>query len=328
MQKRTVLLLCIGLVARQAFPQSNLLEGFSSDSIFDEQTRTFTFVPDVRLHLNAPQPLLPNMLTHIIFYALPNGNSIEQTIGRKPAEAVDWHYTIQHIGAQMRQLRETIHDEQLIIAYLEADNKSWPQWRKKHTNSNEVIVRLVDSVRSIFKRFTPSVTLSGHSGGGSFVFGFVNALDRIPDFVNRISFLDSNYGYDDKEHHGEKLISWLRAGDDHVLSVIAYDDRFITLNGKRVVTDSGGTFRATGRMIAGLQKEFRLNVERDSVFASYVGFGGRIDVRVHTNPDTLILHTVLVEKNGFIHGMTVATPHENRAGTFWGETEYTKWIAK
>jgi len=33
----------------------------------------------------------------LVFYALPNGNSIEQTVGKNLKEGDDWHYNIQHI---------------------------------------------------------------------------------------------------------------------------------------------------------------------------------------------------------------------------------------
>jgi len=41
----------------------------------------------------------------LILYALPNGNTIEQTKGRRVAEGLDWHFGIQHIAAQTRYLR-------------------------------------------------------------------------------------------------------------------------------------------------------------------------------------------------------------------------------
>lgn len=304
------------------------LAGFTSQQLWDEQSLTFSFSPEVRIHINAPESLNPQFPTTLIFYALPNGNTIEQTIGKQMAESVDWHFNIQHIGAQTRRLREVMLDKNIIVAYLETESKSWPQWRRKFANNGELIVRIIDSVRMIFKSLTPSVVLSGHSGGGSFIFGFLNKVDSIPPIVKRISFLDSNYGYGDKEKHGDKLIEWLSRSSEHFLSVIAYDDRYITLNGKRVVSDSGGTFRATHRMVDRLQKDFPLQMRKDSVIEAYNALNGRIDIRIQTNPDTLILHTVLVERNGFIHAMTSGTPHENKAGVFWGGVEYSKWITK
>ena len=57
--------------------------------------------------------------------------------------------------------------------------------------------------------------LSGHSGGGSLIFGYINAVDQIPDDVVRIAFLDSNYAYDRALGHKDKLVKWLAAPDHH-----------------------------------------------------------------------------------------------------------------
>jgi hypothetical protein len=314
------------LFAANVYAQT--VTGFVSQQPWNERLLTFSFPPEVRVHINAPENLNPQFPTTLILYALPNGNTIEQTIGKKTAEGEDWHFDIQHIGAQTRRLREVLRHENIVVAYLETEGKSWPQWRRKFPNNGELIYRIVDSVRTSFKSLDPSVALSGHSGGGSFIFGFLNRVEIIPPFAKRISFLDSNYGYDDGEKHGDKLVQWLKRSRENFLSILAYDDRYITLNGKRVVSDTGGTFRATHRMLDRLRRDFRLTMKRDSVIEHYTEPNNQIDILIHTNPDTLILHTVLVEKNGFIHAMTSGTPYENRAGVFWREIEYSKWITK
>ncbi len=304
------------------------LPGFTLQPEWDEQTITFRFAPEIRIHINVPLQLNEGNPTNVIFYALPNGNTIEQTIGRQPAEGLDRHFIIQHIGAQTRRLREIVTNENIVIAYLETESKSFPQWRRKFANSGELIELIIDTVRSIFKSFNPTVTLTGHSGGGSFTFGYLNRVGHVPMFVKRIAFLDSNYSFEEKEGHGAKLIHWLQQRHDRFLTVLAYDDRFITLNGKRVVSDTGGTFRATHRMLSALAPAFSFSTEKDSAFDKYSALNKRVDIRIHTNPDTLILHTVLVEKNGFIHAITSGTPYEGMPGEFWGEVAYRKWIAK
>src|SRR5207244_13334865 len=99
------------------------------------------------------------------------------------------------------------------------------------------------------------VTLTGHSGGGSFVFANIAAADAIPADIERISFLDSNYSYSDDAKHGDKLLAWLNGDANGRLHVIAYDDREITVNGTKVVSDKGGTFRATNRMLDRFRKD-------------------------------------------------------------------------
>ena len=98
--------------------------------------------------------------------------------------------------------------------------------------------------------------MTGHSGGGSFLFGYLNEIDAIPSDVERIAFLDSNYSFEDA--HGPKLIAWLKGDPARRLEVIAYDDRNIELNGKKVVSDTGGTYRASFRMVESLRKAIPL----------------------------------------------------------------------
>ena len=304
------------------------LEGFEPTQHWAEQTKTIAFTPEVRIVINAPsaEKLTTNNPTTLIFYALPNGNTIEQTAGRKLSEGMDWHFNIQHIAAQTRRLREILPGKNIIVVYLEAQGKSWPQWRKKFPNSSEMIQRIVDTVKNEFRLFIPKIVLTGHSGGGSFIFGYLNGVRTIPGEVERIAFLDSNYGYDDSSGHGDKLIEWLKRDRDNHLNVIAYDDRDIMLSGKRVVGPDGGTFRATQRMFTRFQKEVEFSVRQDSTIREYSALDRHIEFLVHINPDTLILHTILVEKNGFLHAMTSGTPQEKEAGVFFGPKVYEEWI--
>ncbi len=39
------------------------------------------------------------------------------------SRADDWHFDIQHIGAQVRWLRQVVTNKTLVIAYLEARTK-------------------------------------------------------------------------------------------------------------------------------------------------------------------------------------------------------------
>src|SRR5205823_5344915 len=96
---------------------------------------------------------------------LPNGNTVEQTIGKAVQPGDDWHFDIQHIGAQTRFLRQRITDRNLVVAYLENELKSWPAWRRAHGDAG--IPTILDAVRQRFPGPRTRVVLSGHSGGGS-----------------------------------------------------------------------------------------------------------------------------------------------------------------
>jgi hypothetical protein len=177
--------------------------------------------------------------------------------------------------------------------------------------------------------------LSGHSGGGSFIFGFLNSVEKIPSNVERITFLDSNYGYEDSLKHGDKLIEWLSEGlltehalNDRYLSVIAYDDRDVKINGKNIVSPTGGTYYRSKMMKERLEKEFKFADENDTSFTSYTALNDRVQFHLKENPNAEIFHTVLVERNGFIQSILSGTEHERKNYKFWGERCYEKWITE
>jgi len=158
------------------------------------------------------------------------------------------------------------------------------------------------------------------------IFGVIESADNIPDYIDRIAFLDSNYAFAD-DLHAKKLISWLKGNNDRRLIVICYDDREITLNGKKVVSDTGGTWRATGRMHDALGKDFKLKDSTGDLFQETTGLDGRIHFYKHPNPENKILHTVLVgEMNGLLHIQTLGTPNEETWGKFGGPRAYTKFV--
>ena len=317
-----------GMVAL-ASAQDGKLPGFELSPHFDEQVKTYTFDPEVSVYINAPAVAAfdSSKPTRLVIYALPNGNAIAQTIGRQKAPDLDWHFLIQHIGAQTRRLREVLADsENLIVTYVEAGGRSWPLWRKKHADNGKLIVKLVDSVRENCGRDVVAVDLVAHSGGGSMIFGYLNAIDQIPDWIGRIVFLDANYAYSDEQKHGDKLIAWLKSSERHYLGVVAYDDREVRIDGKPIVSPTGGTYRKSLRMIERLGRDLKFKEEDQKAYTRRRGLGGRVDVVLIKNPENKILHTVMVEKNGFIHALSFGTPLENNAGQLWHAPTYEKWI--
>lgn len=171
--------------------------------------------------------MTPRKPVRLIFYALPNGNSTEWTFGKRMEQGDDWHFDIQHIGAQTRFLRavDTLHS--YVVVYLEAENRSWGAWRKAGPGRDHIIKELVEQIALLFSsgcssascagadcagNSMPLVELNSHSGGGNFIFGFMDACDSLPDYLCRISFIDSDYNWDD-ERYGPKLVRWLSGGD-------------------------------------------------------------------------------------------------------------------
>jgi hypothetical protein len=302
---------------------------------FEEVSVTAPLEPAGRFHVNAPldKKGAPAPATRIILYALPNGNTIEQTLGCRMAQGLDWHYDIQHVAGQVRLLRALWPDERIVLICAEAGGLSWPAWRRAYPDANARIVRFVEQWRARFGTPDCNVLLAGHSGGGSFLFGLLEGDGEIPAYIDRIAFLDANYSFDDATHT-DKLRRWL--GDDdsrrlivlaYELIVLAYDDREIMLDGKKVVGPTGGTFRATERMRQAFARHFALTDTVKSPFHETTALDGRIHFFVHPNPENKILHTALVgEMNGLAHVATLGTARAGKWGRFGGPRAYNQWV--
>ena len=305
----------------------DLMPGFKRSSFWGEQLRDTVTPSGIRIHVNAPETMDAAKPTTVIFYATPNGNTIAQTLGCSMVSGLDWHYDIQHIAAQTRRLREVSPNENIVLVCVEAEGKSWPGWRTKHPDNAALIHAMVeDNIKGLPGKEV-DVVLTGHSGGGSMIFGFINSADAIPAWVNRIAFLDANYGFSDTDEHGDKLIAWLNGSPERSLIVIAYDDRNITLDGKLVNGPSAGTYRATDRMRTRFGSDIKLGHTESGDIDRYIGLDGRVTFIVHRNPANKILHTALVgDMNGFLEAMTLNTPIHSKWGAFGSPRAYAKWI--
>jgi len=323
------------------FPQSNNghrtfysgghLPGFHISSNYAEQVMEFSMEPEIKVTINAPSPQIfnPSKKVMLTFYGLPNFNNTAQTIGRKLRENDDWHFNIQHIGAQTRFLRQQRKNYNIVVAYLETGRQSWPWWRNSFPNPDAIIHSVADSVINLFKNFDTEVVLDGHSGGGSFIFSYINSVKSIPGKIKRIAFLDSNYDFDNALGHGRKLIDWLKSSDDHFLDIICYNDQGVKENGKVFMNKTSGTYYKTGLMKFTLQKYFNFEAEKDTAYEIYDKFTalkGRLQIIFVENPKKLILHTVLVERNGFIQSINSGTPFEGKNYIFMGAHAYDEWI--
>ncbi|MGO8056334.1 hypothetical protein, partial [Rhizobium leguminosarum] len=65
----------------------------------------FSMQGDVSITIDQPSSFKNGASTIIILYALPNGNSTAQTMGKKMQPGDDWHFDIQHIKAQTEFIR-------------------------------------------------------------------------------------------------------------------------------------------------------------------------------------------------------------------------------
>lgn len=306
-----------------------VIPGFVKSPYFDEQVMAYTYNPNIKVEINAPavSEFDPQKPTAIVMYGLPNGNSTDWTIGKLPATGDDWHYQIQHIGAQTRFIRSQNPEYNLVTVYLEASSQSWGTWRSSTTNGDKIIMELTESILDLFTGLNPYIVLSGHSGGGNFPFGFMDAVTEIPAYVKKISFLDSNYNWDNSRY-GAKLKQWLEASDENKLSVICYDDLNALLDGKPIVSETGGTWYRSQVMQKYLEDNMSLTWDKTDTedMMTFSAGNNRIQFLMKKNPDRKVLHTVLVEKNGYIQALFSGTALEEKEYKFYGNAAYTPYI--
>jgi len=286
----------------------------------DERLQIFSPMTGVRVVIDEPAELKKKV--RLVLFALPNGNTVEQTFGRRLRPDDDWHYDIQHIGAQTRFLRRLDKDESLVVAYLEASNHAWPIWIRTHPSM--AASQIFDDIVSRYAGHDLRVTLNSHSGGGAFEFAYLNGVDHIPAMVDRIAFLDSEYNYD-KASHGAKLSEWLHA-DNHYMCVIAYDDFSARLNGKPFVSEQGGTWGRSHAMLADFGQDFPIQRTNTTDPERYEGLSGRIVFLLKQNPKAEIFHTVQVERNGFIESLLSGTKEDGRGYSYFGQRAYSRFI--
>jgi len=321
-----IILFVIFLTGCVNLSHSQILKDFIETGNFNEQELWIKNGHDsVTININAPLHFNKKGKTFLVLFALPNGNNIEWTKGKRMKTGEDWHFDIQHIAAQTRFVRNIDKKNNYIVAYIMADQKSWPAWKRTVEGSRLKIENIVDSLTERFKDYHPRIILNGHSGGGSFIFGYLDIVEKIPDNIERIAFLDSDYGYEDSSHT-KKFVDWLQ-NKDHNLFVLAYNDSIVIFNGKQLVSTTGGTWYRSRLMQRKLSEHFTFKTVADTSFINYSALKGRVRIILKENPRGLIYHTVQVEKNGFIFSLLSNTKFDKRRYfTYFGDRVYEKYI--
>lgn len=302
--------------------------GYVESSNSGEQVREIQFAEAARAIVVAPSAdnFDSKKPTVLIVFATPNGNTAEQTLGCKLQEGLDWHFDIQHVAAQWRLFQQHETERNTILACVQAKNLSWPTWKGEREHGPAYIRQIIDALADSVPGNEVSVILTGHSGGGSFIFGFIDGATEIPAYVERIAFLDANYGFE-ANLHGEKLLRWINGGDDRQFYVLAYDDREIMFDGKKVVGPTGGTFRATNRMLDFLKQQAKVDEAKSGEFTKYTALNDQLVALVHPNPKNIILHTRLVgEMNGLVDALTWGTASHGRYSKLASTRAYSDFV--
>lgn len=291
---------------------------------------SFRVYGDVKVTIDRPGNFSNHKKTIITFFALPNGNTTDQTMGKKMLaesrgkEGDDWHFDIQHIRAQTKFIRQQLTNRNFIVIYLENNFKSWPAWKQNHPEFPQLIPHLVDSLYNSVIAKRKVIYLNGHSGGGSFIFGYLKGVGKIPSYIKRISFLDSDYGYDSSYYSEFK--EWLLNVKDANLNVFAYNDSVALLNGKPFVSPTGGTWWRSHYMLGHLQNDFSFSRSGDDSIIVYKSSDKRIQFFFKTNPDRKIFHTQQVELNGFIHSVFCGTRYDSKKYIYYSARVYSDLI--
>lgn len=115
---------------------------------------------DIAVTIDRPTQLIKGAPTYIVFFALPNTNTVKWISGRKVEEGGDRRYNIQHVGAQTRFLRDKMPDCNLLVAYMGEKNRSWPTYIRNRERSGEIVRDVIDSITNLYKAYDPRVVLS------------------------------------------------------------------------------------------------------------------------------------------------------------------------
>ncbi|MDB5197771.1 MAG: hypothetical protein JWP88_2142 [Flaviaesturariibacter sp.] len=282
------------------------------------------FLGDVTATVDEPVPAKRYKETIVVLFALPNGNTTAQTMGKKITPGDDWHYDIQHIKAQTAFLRNALPSKRIIVIYLENKMKSWPAWKKAHAAFKSEIPAIIDSLWRSFPGKNITLQLCAHSGGGAFLFGYLDGIEAVPSYLKRISFIDANYGYDSS--YAPKLVDWLKGVKNARLNVFAYNDSVALYNGKPVVSATGGTWYKSGEMRKDFSPHFPLQEEKtDSIIIIYKS--PHLAFYLKPNADRGIYHTQQVELNGFIHSVLAGTKLDSKAYSYYGKRAYQELIS-
>ena len=325
---------CLSLWA-QAEPavSPTRLAGFVESPYLGEQIRVFDYDPGIKVHINAPSAATfdARKPTRLMIFALPNTNRTHWCIGKQQVEGDDPRFQVLHIGGQTRYIRSLDKEHNFVTIYLEADTRAWGRWRRGGEGRDLIIRKLVQHLYDLFSAYQPQIELNGHSGGGSFIFGFIEAGEHIPSYVQRISFIDSNYNWN-RRKHAHKLGEWLDASPSHCLSVIAYDDgNALLATGKPVIDRKDGTgyrtklmMRWARRRLTGIKWQRR---ETDSIIELRATRRPQLYFFYRKNPERKIYHAPLGELNGYIQSALSNTPYEGVGYRLMEERAYEEYIA-
>ncbi|MCU0645752.1 MAG: T9SS type A sorting domain-containing protein [bacterium] len=98
--------------------------------------------------------------------------------------------------------------------------------------------------------------------------------------------------------------------------------------GQPVVSPTGGTWYRSKMMQRKLAEYFSFAYEDNEEFFKWFALEGRIQFWLKKNPTRAILHTVQVERNGFIHSIASGTMDDQNGYQYYGDHAYDQYVQK
>ncbi len=75
-----------------------------------------------------------------------------------------------------------------------------------------------------------------------------------------------------------------------------------------------------------LAESFEFTSRTNEQFETYAALNRRVQFVLRENPERKVLHTIQVERNGFIHSLLTGTTHERDGYEYFGPRAYSKWL--
>jgi len=94
------------------------------------------------------------------------------------------------------------------------------------------------------------------------------------------------------------------------------------------VSENGGTWGRSHALLNDLRSQFRFTGRTNGALKTIVEAHGQVEFLLRENPEQKILHTVQVERNGFIQGLLSGTTSEGNGYQYFGDRVYAKWISE
>ncbi len=188
---------------------------------------------------------------------------------------------------QSAELRASRPGRNIIIAFVAPPGSKWPNYLSSNpTNVTKIHEVIVSRVRTATNSAPQSIALDAHSGGGAYIFNFINYSPEIPSSISSFNLYDCLYAYNGAPH-AYKIYNWLRKNPSSNLVNITGTPQ-IAAKQDQLISDLKGfgvSFTTT---------------EDNSTQTTVSAFNGRIKLTTLKTFD----HSGTVTRDGFLYAHT------------------------